>query len=539
MLQRPDKQAARVFDWSRLGRARNVIYALAGVAFVALLAWRIDTLWYERARILEGARGAAEIGAAGLATYADRTLDTANLLAEDVRDFVVSHGGVGTVSRDALQTFIALKASQISAPDYVMVADPTGQPIALSERREAPVVSLADRSWFMAARAGRDNFIGAAVRSRLGRNYVYTYTKRIVGADGAFQGVVDVAIRVPEIRDPRERAPGEALTELWTEEGQLVVSNFMLFDRKGNVTPQRPPLRPWPKETSGFASLAGGNAILAFHRANGRHVIAAVVLDRSEVLQRWHWRIAQSAALLALAGVVLALLARIAGDLAERDNAVRRTLEQTTHALSSALAQRDLLLREIHHRVKNSLQVTSSIIQLQSRQFEDERVRDAFARAQLRLQAISLVHDVLYQDKAEATIDLAKYLQRLANEIARAHNASEHGIGLALELAPVALPTEQATSLGLWASEVLVNAFRHAFPPDQTGTIRIVLTTKDGLVDLAVEDNGQGLAAERDRGALGMRLINSLAAQLHGKVDIVSASGTTVRLEFPIARAKS
>ena len=173
--------------------------------------------------------------------------------------------------------------------------------------------------------------------------------------------------------------------------------------------------------------------------------------------------------LFALAIIVGGLLAKLAADLAETDLRARRAIEDTVSALSAAVAQRDHLLKEIHHRVKNNLQLTSSLIQIQSREFENPAVRDAFKETQQRLIAIGMIHDVLYHDDTKASIDMNGYLTRLSAEIARANEAINRGIRTELNVDSIELMPEQATPLGLVTSEVLINAYKQAYPPDKGG----------------------------------------------------------------------
>jgi two-component sensor histidine kinase len=234
---------------------------------------------------------------------------------------------------------------------------------------------------------------------------------------------------------------------------------------------------------------------------------------------------------------VIGVLVWFAQTLLARDARARKALEDSATALSLAVTQRDTLLREIHHRVKNNLQVTSSLIEMQAHQFDDDAVRVAFKRTQQRLYAIGMVHDVLYGEQGVSIVDMREYLTRLCNEVARANGTRERKIAMTLDFAPISLPAEQATSLGLCVSEVLVNAFKHAFPETGGGEISVHLHNLGERVELAVHDNGFGMAPVEGGRSLGMRLIRAFASQLGAEFTFESDGGTTFRLNFVSARA--
>jgi two-component sensor histidine kinase len=240
-----------------------------------------------------------------------------------------------------------------------------------------------------------------------------------------------------------------------------------------------------------------------------------------------------SVILLGVAALITGLLAYTASRFADQDYRARVALEQSAGALSAAVAEKDLLLREIHHRVKNNLQITSSLIQLQSRQFSDPEVRRAFDQTQQRLRSISLVHDVLYHENTAARVDVGVYLRELTEEIAKGHGAVERGISVEVRAEPFALPPGQVTPLGLCLAEVLTNVFKHAFPGGG-GAIAVLAKEAAGEVEVVVRDDGRGFdGASQREGSLGLMLISVLSRQLGGRFSFENAGGTTFRLTFP------
>ncbi len=499
-----------------LHRSRNVIYTLAIFAGLALAFWRASSLYTERRDIIDGAKSAALDMARDAVESADRSIDTADLLAEDALTFIAAQGGLGAVTLDELHRYLARRTKVTSIPDYLMVVDKTGMPLAMSDRTVAVRVNLADRDWFKAhAEQKLDTFVGPAVRSRLGRNVLYTYSKSIYGPNRRFDGVVNVGISAPHVRDPAGRLPGQPLKQLWSANGRLILSNFMKLGPTGNPVPQAAPFKETLLEPAGFIKPADPDLLIAYRADAGRNLVATVTLRRSEILARWEDDVRVGFVLFALAILVGGLLAKLAADLAETDLRARRAIEETVYALSAAVAQRDHLLKEIHHRVKNNLQLTSSLIQIQSREFENPSVRDAFKETQQRLHAIGMIHDVLYHDDTRVSIDMNGYLTRLSAEIARTNEAVNRGIRTEMHVDPVELMPEQATPLGLVTSEVLINAYKQAYPPGEDGLISIGLREDGEQVELTISSNGKGHEL-KDSAALGGRLVRTLSAQLRG-----------------------
>jgi two-component sensor histidine kinase len=500
-----------------LRRSRNVIYAFAVFAGLALATWRANTLYTERRNNIDGAKIAALDMARDQVESTNRSLDTAELLAEDTRTYIAQQGGLAAMSPAKLQSYLAGRARATSVADYLMVVGKNGFPIAMSDRIAPPHVSLADRDWFKAhAERNIDSYIGPVVKSRLGRDMLYTFSKTIYGPDG-LEGIVDVGIRASHIRGPAARQSAQPLKQVWSKSGRLILSNFMAFDASGNPVVQQPPFKGAPgKGPSGFLKSANPDLIIGYREDVSRGLVGTVTLHRSELLARWQDDVRVGFVLFAIALIVGGLLAKLAADLAETDLRARKAIEETVAALSAAVAQRDHLLKEIHHRVKNNLQLTSSLIQIQSREFENPSVRDAFKETQQRLYAIGMIHDVLYHDDTKVSIDMNGYLTRLSAEIARANEAINRGIRTELHVDPIELMPEQATPLGLVTSEVLINAYKQAYPPDRGGIISIALKDKGRAeVELAISSNGRGHEL-KDGTALGGRLVRTLSSQLHG-----------------------
>jgi two-component sensor histidine kinase len=205
--------------------------------------------------------------------------------------------------------------------------------------------------------------------------------------------------------------------------------------------------------------------------------------------------------------------------------------------LRDAVAQKSLLIKETHHRVKNNLQIVMSLLSLQARQLKDPAVQNALKQAQFRVNALALVHRILHEIEELDAVDLKGLIEDLAHQIQEGFGADRRDLNLELEIASRLVPSELAVPLTLFAVEALTNAFKHAYPPGtRGGVIRVILLpVGDGKVRLAIEDNGTGLPAETPTGGIGSRLIKAFGQQVGGVANVRArrGGGTVVELIFP------
>jgi len=210
--------------------------------------------------------------------------------------------------------------------------------------------------------------------------------------------------------------------------------------------------------------------------------------------------------------------------------------------IRDSLAEKELLLREVHHRVKNNLQVISSLLDMQAATMTDTLPGNPFEESQSRIRSMALIHEQLYQSPELQRIDVPAYVDALTRQLDQSFGRSGE-IALQLRVGDLALDIDQAIACGLIINELVVNAFKHAFPDGRRGTIRVVLDrTGDGQCTLSVGDDGQGMVAphgfQRPRG-LGSNLVRMLVKQLRGQLHVEKGAGVgaEVRIVFPLAGA--
>ncbi len=215
-------------------------------------------------------------------------------------------------------------------------------------------------------------------------------------------------------------------------------------------------------------------------------------------------------------------------DITERKEAEQR--------LGDSLREKEVLLQEVHHRVKNNMQVISSLFSLSSTQQVNPAVAAMLKENQNRVQSMALVHEKLYRKSDLSRVDFRDYLHDLITHLFRSFGAIGR-VHYVLNTEPVSLAVDYAIPCGLIANELLSNALKHAFPQGRSGTVTIDLRSLDnGDIVLGVSDDGAGLPKEFDGAqgnTLGLQLVNTLTSQVNGRLEVRREPQTTFTLTFP------
>lgn len=214
---------------------------------------------------------------------------------------------------------------------------------------------------------------------------------------------------------------------------------------------------------------------------------------------------------------------------------VNKSLEEKNEVINQALADKELLMKEIHHRVKNNLQVISSLLNLQSNFITDEKANAAMLESKNRVHSMALIHQRLYQNENLTEIDLAEYLDQLIDNLERSYTSSEKEIEIVLEASELMLDVDKVILLGMIVNELVTNSFKYAFDGKQSGLIIVRLEAHNNMINLMVSDNGKGMKAppQVKQGSLGTLLVNDLSKKLKAEVSYELSKGTSVAIQFP------
>ncbi|MDA8105850.1 MAG: PAS domain S-box protein [Nitrospiraceae bacterium] len=217
----------------------------------------------------------------------------------------------------------------------------------------------------------------------------------------------------------------------------------------------------------------------------------------------------------------------VAKDVSER----KRAEEQIT----ASLREKEILLKEVHHRVKNNLQVVASMLNLQSRYLEDRKAKAMFEDSQRRIESMSLIHEKLYRSKDLARIDFREYIDDLLGNVTALNGGSDRLV-IREDIGEVILDVNKGIPCGLIINELVSNALRHAFPDGRQGIIEVRMQSdSSGGILLIVSDNGAGFPEYidfRNTKSLGMQLVTSLVSQLDGTIELGKSEGTAFTINF-------
>lgn len=227
------------------------------------------------------------------------------------------------------------------------------------------------------------------------------------------------------------------------------------------------------------------------------------------------------------------------GNVVEVSGIAHNTTEKkhVQQRMEQSLKEKEVLLREVHHRVKNNMQVISSILNLQSSYVSDEYTLSLLKESQNRIKTMAYIHESLYQNKSFTSVNFSEYVYTLVNNIVQSYTYSSEKVKLDLKIEKVTLSLDSSIPAGLIINELITNAIKHAFPGSRQGTIHFTLRTENNYVFLELQDDGVGFAPGVDfenSHSLGLQLVNTLIDQIDGKVKFRSEQdkGTEVLVTF-------
>ncbi|MDZ5646428.1 sensor histidine kinase [Nitrospirillum sp. BR 11828] len=442
----------------------------------------------------------------------------------------------------------------------VWVVDPTGIVRVNTMQWPTPALDVSDREYFRAQlKPGAGIYIGQQLRGRLSGQPFLPISQRMQTLDGRFNGVAQLSLR-PDyfISFYRSLFAGEPKTMLLIrEDGALLLREPAASDdslQQGSY----PGFIQAPADAAGTFILTspidGVQRLCARRKVPNLPLYVVYGITTDSIASEWEGRALIYAAVAVPASLALMLVAWIAmrrsRDLVRADRILRqantvleaRVADRTRH-LDKALAEREMLLRDTHHRVKNNLQVVSSLLQLQASM--NPTLRPVLGDALRRIQAMGILHEQLHRASDVDVVPLDRVITALAREIDNIHQGEgtaadePRRVTLALAVEPLATDLTASVPVTLVLNEVLSNAFKHAYPGGRGGALSITLRREGAEGVLTVTDDGVGMpdaTARAGRKSLGLLLIDAFTRQLRGSFRYEDgAPGTRFTLRFPLA----
>jgi len=396
------------------------------------------------------------------------------------------------------------------------VVDATGRTLYSTDPQIKPV-DITDREYFRAVRDGTIEYVSSLLISRLNGDQIFVFSRRIV-REGQFVGAIMVSVPVGIMRPIWDTVDlgGNYTVSLIRDDGMLVarypfpettldMSGYVLFTK-------------YLKEASSGTYLAdaspmdGVKRLVAYQRVDGTPFVAVAATDYSTLIHPFWTTLCMLAAvaILVIGGAVAAgwwILHLL------------RAQEEQSAQLAKALETNEMLLREIHHRVKNNLQSVMSLVRLQMRGNEGVESLNS------RIKSMIAVHEQIYKHDAYAEIDAAELIRAVVCNAVSAHDAK---LNVEFELEPQPVSAEKATALALLVNEVVTNAIKYAYPDGNAGRLSVALTKSDevGKTLLVISDDGVGFDVDTVTSGTGTRLVDGSVRQLNGHYEFDTHVGT-------------
>ncbi|QRY64833.1 ATP-binding protein (plasmid) [Ensifer sp. PDNC004] len=486
--------------------ATSIVAAMFAALVVLLFLWVYESYRSSILRTEERAAAASKIVATNaswinaLAVQALRRIDdtlgpTLGLASDEVAD-------------------INLAVSDLPGQVQAYVVDRNGRTLFSTDPNIRPI-DIRDRPYFSALATGQKSYVSGLLVSRLNHHQIFVFSKRLE-RNGVFAGAAMVSFEGGLLKEVWEavslgenstvsmiRNDGELVARYPAADGPLNMSKYVLFTEY---------LPSSPTGTYFATSPADGvRRVVAYRRVDGTDLIAVASEDYGAGLAPF-W----SDLSIALAVLALAAIASIAAG-GWIHHLVRRDVTKSAH-LQAALADNQLLLREIHHRVKNNFQGIQSIIRMQ--QLPPDAQKALFDR----IGAMIAVHEQIYEHDQFDAVSAGDLIPSVVDKLVAAYgdNVSVH-----YDIGDFKLTPEQATAIALLVNEVVTNSLKYAYPDSCPGHIEISFQSGADRASLTIVDNGVGFDPSTARKGMGSRLIRGVMSQLHGTYEYKRSSGTT------------
>lgn len=510
-------------------------------------------------RLLEQARGIVQKNVDILHEHALKVFETQELVIDRINAMLRGYDWQTIAGSAEIHAFLRDLDQRLEQISAIWLVGPESRYWANSTTFPANAYDVATRPFFAAddARGNRPLSFWTAAEVFDPDDSGYKIIRRRSNPSGQFDGLIILSISPRYFRDfyTRFMENPRDTVGLIRGDGTVLLRNLPLEGRAQKLSESSTFTTASAASTEGSfsakSSIDGVSRIVGYRKIDDYDAYVYFGLDRWSVERALLWRVLAYAALALGVGAALFMMTRTALRHAQRTTALQarltalnatledrvmdRTarLESANERLRSMVSEKELLLREIHHRVKNNLQVVSSLLNLQAGATgKAEEFRDSLRR----IRAMADLHESIYQSADISAVPFSRYLTTLTNDTVRFWTTDAQ-ITSEIDAEPLVLDLDTATPLALLANEVLSNACKHAFPSGGEGRIIVRLRADGDRARFSVEDNGVGLPSDfaiRRESYLGIRIIDSLARQLGGRAEYEVDGGTRFTLDFPL-----
>jgi two-component system, NtrC family, sensor kinase len=431
----------------------------------------------------------------------------------------------------------------------LLLLDPQGR-LVVSASNFKPGIDNSDRDYYRAlVDSDPGTFIDQAVLGRVSGRVIFNVSRRRPAPDGRFDGVIALAseqdywLRFYATLD-QELSPSVNLVRA---EGDTLI-RFPRIEL-GQAKPSEQFMQSIRAHSEDYYEVVsradGSRRIIGYRKLADYPVYVVYTVSKDAVVAKWR----EDAVMFGLAalGVIAALLPitlllrqrilrerQLQGALAEANRTLESNVAQRTEELSRALREKDVLLREVHHRVKNNLQMIASLVRISGRNHPagQHPIRDDVTR---RIIAVGQVYDQVHKADDLSQLDLGAYLRSICNQLTTAIGRS--GVALQMRLEPIMVNIDTALPVGLIAQELVTNAFKYGLAGDGAAEIVVKLAREDDHAILTVRDNGRGLPADGASVGTGLRLVTRLTDQVDGRFRSGAnpGGGAYFRVTFPLS----
>lgn len=531
-------------------------FVIAGIGGVLLLVWVVlfgafsYSEWKDR--IADAEKLTVNMSDV-LSEHAGRVLDAADLIATHVARSTPADWNDDAAWRHAFSMVEPL-AGTFSYISAVWIFDAAGRARLSNREAFAPPDRIEVDALQRQDGAVPGPFVGRLRGEMPGTQPPLVLSRRIEAPSGTLRGLVAVVIDEGYLHAfYRSLQPEYPVAIDLFDVDRRIVLHFPELPSTEAAHRTKWPERPsdMPLGESGILYRVAGTDGLrleSYERVSHFPLYVGVSTSWDVIFRRWLEETLRDAlvALAALAGLLLLVaiamsrakreedarseLEALAGTLEQRVGERTEELERSAARLQALLAEKDVLFREVHHRVKNNLQIISSLLNLYAAKFRDPDVQRSFTDCVNQVRAMGLVHELLYRSPNVARVDFGEYLGVLANRLSAYFGAGSQ-VRIEIRAVPLHFDLDTTTPLALIAAEAITNAFKHAFPDGRLGMIAVHVESDAGGMRMTIRDDGVGMPPGIDAqngGALGFRLMRVLAEQLDGSLEIRGDHGTAV-----------